>query len=72
MSRHTFNTVQSLAILASPLQAVPQTSVIVDLGIGNHVSRIYTARLFMVAEVRQNSAATVRKSEDAIANDCTY
>jgi hypothetical protein len=36
----------------------------------NHVSQTSSARLFRVAEARQNSAATVRKSEDAIANDC--
>jgi hypothetical protein len=28
------------------------------------------ARLFMVAEARQNSVAIVRKGEAAIANDC--
>jgi hypothetical protein len=46
------STVQSLAISASPLQAVPQTSVIVDLVSANHVSQTSSARLFMVAEAK--------------------
>jgi hypothetical protein len=52
------------------LQAVPQTSVIVDLVSANHVRQISSARLFKVAETKQNSVTIVRKGEAAIANDC--
>jgi hypothetical protein len=64
--------VQSLAISASPLQAVPQTSVIVDLVSANHVRQISSARLFKVAETKQNSVAIVRKGGAAIASDCSW